>query len=409
MELVYDVIVVGAGPGGSACAALCYEKGLRVLLLEKGKYPKDKICGDAISGKSAAVLNDLNLVDEVAVNPNARVYGVLFSSPKKDEIVIPFPQKDLNAPEPKPGYVQRRMVFDNIVFQHAKSIVNTIEEFSVNDLIQENNFVVGVKGKHKDGREQEFRGKVVVGADGAASVVARKLGVEQKDPDHIIMAIRAYYRGITGMTPNIELHFIESIIPGYFWIFPLEDGTANVGIGMVKSDMQKTKMNLTEAMFKAIEEDPLFKNRFKNAEIEGPVRGWTLPSGSKRTKNHGNGWILIGDAASLIDPFSGEGIGNAMTSGKYASEVISEALRANDFSEKFFYKYEKMIQENLDPELKNSYSLQKWGKHKWLLNFLIGKASKNKQVQELLSGMLVNEEAKKKLYSPLFYLKLLFS
>ncbi|HLC36308.1 MAG TPA: FAD-dependent monooxygenase, partial [archaeon] len=168
MELVYDVIVVGAGPGGSACAALCYEKGLRVLLLEKGKYPKDKICGDAISGKSAAVLNDLNLVDEVAVNPNARVYGVLFSSPKKDEIVIPFPQKDLNAPEPKPGYVQRRMVFDNIVFQHAKSIVNTIEEFSVNDLIQENNFVVGVKGKHKDGREQEFRGKVVVGADGAA-------------------------------------------------------------------------------------------------------------------------------------------------------------------------------------------------------------------------------------------------
>ncbi|HLC36290.1 MAG TPA: NAD(P)/FAD-dependent oxidoreductase, partial [archaeon] len=288
-------------------------------------------------------------------------------------------------------------------------IVNTIEEFSVNDLIQENNFVVGVKGKHKDGREQEFRGKVVVGADGAASVVARKLGVEQKDPDHIIMAVRAYYRGITGMTPNIELHFLESIIPGYFWIFPLEDGTANVGIGMVKSDMQKTKMNLTEAMFKAIEEDPLFKNRFKNAEIEGPVRGWTLPSGSRRTKNHGNGWLLIGDAASLIDPFSGEGIGNAMTSGKYASEVISEALRANDFSEKFFYKYEKMIQENLDPELKNSYSLQKWGKHKWLLNFLIGKASKNKQVQELLSGMLVNEEAKKKLYSPLFYLKLLFS
>ena len=335
-ENEFDVIVVGGGPGGSTTASFLSKNGARVLLLDKASFPRDKTCGDAIGRRCETIMKELGIPKEVEKVPHAKIYGVTFSAPngKIAEIAVPKGRASDYS------YCARREVFDNIVFQFAKKQekVKTIENFMVTDVLKENKggeeFVVGVEGTDlKTKKEMEFRAKVVVGADGALSVVARKLGLNEVDLPHHCVAVRTYYEGVEGLTDKIEIHFVESSMPGYFWIFPVEDGKANVGIGMLSNEITERGIKLQELMFKVIENEPMFKERFKNAKLVSDVKGWTLPLGSKERKSYGNGFVLVGDAASLIDPFSGEGVGNAMLAGKIASGVILDCLKSNDFSE----------------------------------------------------------------------------
>ena len=420
----YDVIVVGAGPGGSATAAFLGKEGHRVLLLDKAKFPRDKPCGDAISGKSASILRELGIADHVEEAPHAIAEGVVFSGPRGDVIQIPFP-KDIDPSGIKnskkynyvtAGYVQRRVVFDNVVFEHAKAqkSVDVIEEFEVTDVLKENGRAVGVKGRRKGEPERSFRSKLVVGADGALSVVAQKLGSFERDHDHWIGAFRVYFDGVTGMTNDIEIHFVEGLIPGYFWIFPLDNGWANVGSGMIETDLQKQgkdgkKKQLIEDTYRIMREHPMFKERFANAkEIEGSRRGWLLPLGSKHRRIHGPGWMLVGDAASLIDPFSGEGIGNAMVAGRLASEAATKALADPKATDAHLALYEQAVRAELDRELQMSYKLQRLGRHRWLLNFVLRRAAKSENVRNTISQMLADREKKEDFGNLLFYLRLLF-
>jgi len=423
----YDVVVVGAGPGGATTASYLSRHGRSTLLLDKAKFPRDKTCGDAISGKSISVLSELGLHDWVKREPHGAANGVVFSSPQGHVVQIPFPKKvDPASMKDQrehryidPGYVVRREVYDNILFQFAKKQehVTTLEEFQVTDLLWDGAKVAGVKGKDKSGEEREFRAKVVVGADGALSKVAEKAKAYDflnKHHDHWIGAFRVYFTGITGMTDNIEIHFIPDLIPGYFWIFPLENGWANVGAGMVETDLQKPgkngkKPNMKAISYDAIANHPMFKERFANAkEVEGTFRGWQLPCGSERRQLSGNGFVLVGDAGGLIDPFSGEGIGNAMVSGKYAAQRIHEALQANDTSAAFFQPYDAKVWETLGPELDTSYKLQQMGRRTWLLNYILKRAATKPKVRETISDMLADREKKEELTGWWFYIKLLF-
>lgn len=407
---LYDVIIVGAGPAGSSCALFLDKFGVeKVLLVDKANFPRDKICGDAFSGKSVGIAKELGLLEDYLSKPHEGVYGVLFSNTKGTIVEIPFPGSDRKT-SAKPGFVMRRFNTDDVLFQNAKKRVDVVEGFVVSDLLFENGFVVGVKGKGNDGLVRELRAKVVVGADGTSSVVAQKTGNGFSPPQHQVIATRGYYKGISGMSGNIELHFVDEIMPGYFWIFPLNDGWANVGLGLLTSEKTKRKIDLKKTQEKIISSNPLFKDRFRDAVIdEQGIKVWTLPLGSYHRKNHGNGFVLVGDAASLVDPFSGEGVGNAMTSGKIAAKVIAGALKHNDFSEARLSEYDTELWNTIGPELRTSYNMQRLGSIKWLLNLFIDKAAKKEKVREVISGMLSNETAKKELVSPLGLLKILLT
>ncbi|MFH0927429.1 MAG: NAD(P)/FAD-dependent oxidoreductase [Candidatus Micrarchaeota archaeon] len=419
LEKNYDVIVVGAGPGGSSIAAYLGRAGLKTLLLDKAKFPRDKTCGDALSGKSMTVVRELGLVSEIEKLPHAKISGVTFSSPSGKIATVPFPKSDPNR-DGGTGYCMRRMHTDNMFFNAAKKTKNVdiIERFSASEVIMENEYAVGIRGielADKERKLSEFRAKIIVGADGVNSVVAKCVLGEKAalEPKHTCDALRVYYDGISEMTDNIEIHFFESIQPGYFWIFPLEGGKANVGLGLVTSDLQKKmkneKKNLVSMLNEAIANEPVIKERFRNAKPEGPITGWRLPFGSQRKQLAGNGWVLVGDAASLVDPFSGEGVGNATTAARLCSKVIADAIAKGDLSRENLSGYEKRLWEEIGPELDTSYKMQQVGRIKWLLDKVIEKAATKSEIRELIAASLANEKAKRSFENPLFYLKILFS
>jgi geranylgeranyl reductase family protein len=406
-NMIYDIIIVGAGPAGSGAALYAHRYGLKVLVLEKEKFPRDKICGDAISGKSMMILKDLNLLEEICKLPSAIVDSVTFSSPDHLDVNIKFFQeKNRELPS---GLVMRREVFDSFLFSKVKETgQDIIENFTVNELISEEGKVIGVKGKDFQNKEYRFNGKLIIGADGFKSVVARKTGIYNHDPEHWVVALRQYYKNVKGMSKQIELHYVDDVQPGYLWIFPLDDGKANVGIGMHHNSLKKRNIDLKKALKNAIN-NPYFKKRFEDATPLEEPRGWNLPVGSLHRKCYGNGFMLLGDAAGLIDPFTGEGIGNALYSARVAMDTAKEAVESNNFSEEFLYQYDKRLWNEIGDELKVSTKLQKIGRIRFLLNFVINKASRNETVKELISGMMANQIPKTKLANPLFYVKLFFS
>ena len=138
-----------------------------------------------------------------------------------------------------------------------------------------------------------------MGCDGANSIVARKLGLYEMDMENTAVAIRCYYEGVEGLSDQIELHYVDEVKPGYFWLFPAGEGKANIGIGLSKNDAKKDDRTLRQIMDEIVQSD-YFRSRFGNAHpLEKPV-GWNLPLGRIQRKNHGDGFMLIGDALSLI-------------------------------------------------------------------------------------------------------------
>jgi geranylgeranyl reductase family protein len=404
----FDLIIVGGGPAGAVAALYANKHNLKTLLLEKDVFPRDKICGDAISGKAMSVLWELGLVDEAKKLPSRLIDSITLGSPAHYQTNIKLAAN--TAKGTPAGLLIKREVFDNFLFQKAREkSAMCLENFKVSNLIFENETVKGVSG-HLKGHTQklEYYAPLVIGADGYNSVVARKTGLYNLDPGHWVVALRQYYKGIKGLHNQIEIHFVKEAQPGYFWIFPLAEDYANVGVGMLHKTIKSRGIDLKEVLLNVVN-SPAFKERFSAAQPMENPRGWNLPVASMHRKNYGNGFILTGDAAGLIDPFTGEGIGNALVSAKYAVETAVKAFENQNFSAEFLQIFDTILWKRLGNELAVSSKLQKIGRFQPLLNFIIGKAQRNKEVEDILSGMMRNEIPKKQLANPLFYLKLLFN
>jgi flavin-dependent dehydrogenase len=168
-------------------------------------------------------------------------------------------------------------------------------------------------------------------------------------------------------------------------------------------------VNLKVDMLRGIANNPSIKDRFKNARLVSKVQGWGLPLGSKKRPLSGNRFLLVGDAGSLIDPFTGEGIGNAMYSGMMAANHIAEAVKLQRFDEAFLKIYDEAFYDRQWDELKLSHTMQKLCKYPWLFNFVVNKAHKNKTLRETISCMFEDLDLRAKLRNPLFYIKLLIN
>jgi geranylgeranyl reductase family protein len=383
-----------------------------VLLLDRAAFPREKVCGDAFSGKSIGIARELGLLERIPQLPHGIVRGLRMVSPNGKAVDVPFP----NASGMEfAGYTVERRNVDELFFQSAldHERISVLQNFTVTGLEKDaSGAACGVSGTlaSETGRKgMRFFSRVVVGADGAASTVSRLAGQQSVPKEHTYSAVRGYWSGIRGLTDNIELFFIDGVLPGYLWIFPMADGRANVGLGILSSDL-KGKHPAT-ILYEAVTRHPSIAHRFAGAKLEGRVGGWAIPNGSYRKPNTGDGWVLVGDAASLVDPFSGEGVGNALSSGKYAALAIHSALGSEKgdgpLPGKSLGAYEEKVSSFLRPDIANSYRLQRLSRFRFLLNLFIGKAADKPEVRQMLIDMLGSAEEKQKVVSPLFYLRLL--
>lgn len=406
-----DVLIAGAGPAGASTSVFLSKEKIRHIIIDKAVFPRDKICGDAMSGKTVGMLKriDENWQHHFLNNHSVVSNGIQFTGSNNVRLDIPFRMQNTAVTEPL-GFVSKRIDFDNSLFNlvkspYAVSLLNTaIEDI---EYVQEGVLVKVIQ----EGKQKTIFAKMVVGAEGRGSIVAKKLAGHAVEPKHYSAGIRAYYNNVSGLHGEnyIELHFYKEMQPGYFWIFPLPGGNANVGMGMLSSAVSSQKANLKKMMQDIIDTHPVVKERFKHATLQGKVEGWGLPLGSKKRNLSGERFLLTGDAGSLIDPFTGEGIGNAMVSGLVASRHIKRAVDANKYSADCLKSYDAELYKKLWPELKLSRYLQLLSARPWLFNFVIQKASRSKELKETISCMFENVDIRKKFTNPLFYLRILFN
>lgn len=400
-------VIVGAGPGGAAAALFLAKQGQASTLLDRARFPRDKICGDALSGKVVEVLRRLapELVPDFAARTDLQVgsWGVKFVAPSGRELRVPFltgPKTERHAP----GFIAKRWDFDNWLVEQVRKqpLIRFVEGCKVSR-------VERVSGGMRVTTDQgDFHTPLLIGADGAQGICARQLAGHQLEGRHHSAAVRAYYRGVEGMDAEnfIELHFLPELLPGYLWIFPLPEGRANVGLGVRSDYLAKRKWSLRKLLPEILAREP-FAGRFRNAELEGDVVGFGLPLGSKKRVLSGDHFLLLGDAASLIDPFTGEGIGNALLSGEIAARVGVQALQKGDFSANHLHQYDHEVYSRLWQELRLGSTMQRLSTQQWLFNWVVDKARRSPTVQQTLSAMFEDINLRDKFRDPRFYWRLL--
>ena len=437
----FDVIIVGGGPAGGSTAIDLARRGGKVLLLDAGVFPRDKICGDAVGGKSLWHLNEMGVKKKLEKSPHFRVTSIVFGAPKGHTVNIPLPEDEVERLES--GYSLPRKQFDWLVFERANEIVlasdgAVVQGAKVGAVIWagidsnddpgpgtgDQRRAEGVK-VNIDGEQHTYFADLIVGAAGANCPVARALLKETYNGTytnrlHTCGGWREYWTNVKGCEGNdgaIEIHFLYDVIPGYFWLFPTSGGQVNVGCGMLASELDKRKGKLRAIQHHIIHEHPIFKERFADATmVQGSNRGWQLPFGSPRNgkdlqprRMFGNGIACIGDSASLIDPFSGEGIGNAFVSSRLMCEAWG-TIEKDDDGRKVWdittgLAYQNAVWKTLGAELSNSHRMQKMLKRTWLVNWMIKKAGRKPKLQEVLTEMIASKEAQEKMHSKWFLLR----
>jgi flavin-dependent dehydrogenase len=225
-KLETTAIIIGAGPAGAGTSFFLTKYQVPHIVIEKDIFPRDKVCGDACSGKTALVINRANpdWLAEIQHNEDRFMpsWGITFVAPNGKPLDIPFsPQR---KPETKaPGFTVPRLVFDDFLFRKMPSEYCTIfQDAKVNEIVTTSEKVTVTM--HHQGRDYEITAPLIIGADGDKSMVRKKYLNDDTAPKTYAVGLRAYYEGVTGLHAEnfIELHFLPEMLPGYLWIFPME-------------------------------------------------------------------------------------------------------------------------------------------------------------------------------------------
>lgn len=407
-----SVCIIGAGPGGATAALQLDRLGIPCVVVDRAVFPRDKVCGDGLSGK---VITALEKIDPAVAERLRQLvekensWGVTFVSPGRQSMDVPY-KPNYNKQEDSPiGFVCKRIHFDNFMVDELKRSPNV----RLYEGVSIDKYAEVADGYVLSGNAGDFtvKAQLVIVANGAHSSFTRDVAGIRMEPKYYAAGIRAYYKGVTGMHTDsfIELHFLKNLLPGYLWIFPLPNGEANVGMDMLSDAVRDRKINLKTLLTDTLKNDPIFAERFKHAKMVSSLDGYGLPLGSKKRRLSGNRYMLVGDAAFIIDPFTGEGIGNALYCGAIAGKQAAACLSANDFSADTLLAYDESVYRVLGPELRLSYKLQQLVKYPRLFNWLMKMGMKNKQLRDVISSMFYEVDLRKKLTRPSFYFKLLLN
>jgi geranylgeranyl reductase family protein len=338
----YDVLVIGGGPSGAAAAYWLAQQGRRVLVVEKKRFPREKTCGDGLTPRAVRELHDMGLADPLG---DYQRYDGLRSIAHGVTLELAWPD---HPDFPPYGYVIRRRDLDEMVAGQAVKAGATVwPATEATDPLVEGGLVTGaIVHRKESGRREPVRARYLVVADGANSRFGRALGTARDRSYPMGMAVRGYFESPYHDDPWIESHLDlrdreGNHLPGYGWVFPVGDGTVNVGVGLLSTFAGWKSVNTSRLMDAFVATAPA-RWDIRPETSCGPPTGGKLPMGLSVRPRIGPNVLAIGDASGAINPFNGEGIAYGYETGRLAAACVARALSGDGFHA--LVDYESQVQ-----------------------------------------------------------------
>ncbi len=375
---MHDVIVIGAGPAGSAAAHFLAQQGVDVLLLDKFDFPRDKTCGDAMLPRALNVIKEMGLLHDL-LRVGQRVNKLDIFAPRGHSTLVPIP-----AQQEWPNYtlVIPRLTLDNLILERAVASGAKFQgQIHVTELEHDAHSVRVTGGRR--GRAVAIRAKTALIATGASPKLLLQLGLLKQTP-RMLVAARAYFEGMTGLEERLHLRFDGVPLPGYGWIFPLPDGLANVGAGFLPRAGRTPAT--PAAAFETFIQIPPVQQLLSRAVRVGPVKGYPLRADFATAPTFAERILLAGEAAGLVNPLTGEGIDYALESGKLAAEHLVEMLAAGDLSPQRLAGYDRRLRQRFQ----RTFIASNWIRDLFINPFMLNRLVKVSNYRSDLKQMLIN-------------------
>ncbi len=385
---MHDVLVVGGGPSGAACAYWLADAGHDVVLVEKKTFPRVKTCGDGLTPRAVKQLDDMGLADVLAGHHRFEgLRSVAFGR----TLELQWPD---TPGFPRHGYVVTRHDLDQLVAERAEKAGAVLRQGTeAVEPVFDDGMVRGAVVRDKaSGAISEVRARYVVVSDGANSRFGRALGTTRDRSYPLGMAIRGYFTSPRHDEPWIESHLdvrdaAGNVLPGYGWIFPVGDGRVNVGVGLLSTFKQWKEVNTTKLMESFVGWAPESWG-ISPATSCGPPTGGRLPMGLSVGPWSGPSWLAVGDAVGAINPFNGEGIAYAYETGRFAAESVHQALGSGDALA--LRGYEDRLRTEYDLYFKVARIFVKVIGRPQLMRALVGTGMRSRSLMEWVLRIMAN-------------------
>ncbi len=401
-----QVIVVGGGPAGSASAYFLASQGIDVLILDRARFPRDKVCAEYLSPECSRILDHMSALNPVEQAGAAHLAGMRVQAPNGAVIQGEFAASHGFSGFRDRGLAIRRTILDSILLNRARSAgAHVTEAVRVTGVTMENGRVRGVTVLQHD-KQRSLKADLVIGADGLRSVVARRLGLHRAWRWPRRIALVSHYSGVQGMGQYGEM-FVDK--GGYFGVADVGRGVTNVALVVPVSRAAEVAADRADFFEQWIANRPHLAGRFASAARLEPVRA-TGPFASFSKRPWAPGAALVGDAADFFDPFTGEGIYAALRGGEMLAGSVTGALKSKD-------------SESLDKSLASYASERKaFFKGKWKIERMIGSViaappvfnrialtlQKRRDMADLLVGVAGDFVPAREVLRPRYMLHLLF-
>lgn len=378
---VFDVAIIGAGPGGSAAAYYLAKQGKHVLLLDKAAFPRDKTCGDGLTPRALEILDDMGILAQVEA-AGSRVNGISVFAKRGAVLQSSIPEHPafhnhlLVVPRFHLDDIVRRRALEQGVTFHGDSRVTRVQADAG-----------GVNIQTEAGGA--YRAQVAIVAVGANISFLREIGILSYAPRPIV-AVRAYYEGLHNLGDHIQAHFEQVPMPGYGWVFPTGKDSANIGLGMWR-DKASAPSSLRAALAHFLDA-PRMRTLLHNAKQVGPIKSYPLRIDFTTAPTYGERILLVGESAGLVSPLTGEGIDFALETGKLAAEFLQGIFAKGDFSRAALAGYDRLLRSHFQSMFTFLGYLRKVYVNPLLMDRIIRLCERQPDVRHMFVSILLSQE-----------------
>ncbi len=381
MSMFSDVIIIGAGPAGSSAAYFLARAGVKVLLLDKATFPRDKTCGDGLVPRALPILAEMGILNTIKQQGSAwQLDRLEITAPSGRTVrfmIPPLPHA------PNHAIVIPRLILDNLVLQRA---IASGAEFRGG---------VHVRSISADtdgvtiSADENYRATMVIVATGANTALLNNIGLNPPKPN--IVAARAYFEGIDSLPAHFQFRFDGVVLPGYGWVFPLSASSANIGAGFIRTGKREHYQSAQTAFNSFIQSSALGA-MLVNAKQIGALKSFPIRTDFATAPTFAERILLVGEAAGLVNPLTGDGIDFALESGKIAAEHILHMLKLGDISRSKLQSYDKILRLRYQNLFRFSERVSRMALNRRALNWLVPLAASRPKLSEALVNILLGAQ-----------------